>query len=211
LHIYLGVLTICFLSSLISFRLDFPLYLKLLSALIGVCWVTECFSILVMPQLKLGNNMPMYNVYLLIETMGYGIYFYLLLKTPWIKRGIALFSMLFPLAWFYTTFYVFGFTHWNSYGLIMETCFVVAMCITYLYEIFTAEDMISLHNSPEFWIAAGLLIFFACTLPFCGMLNFLDIHEFTLALKFLEEFQILNILLYTIFIYAFLCRIITRN
>jgi hypothetical protein len=81
----------------------------------------------------------------------------------------------------------------------------------YLYEVFTAEELATLGDDTDFWIVAGMLLYFAGQFPLMGMLNFLNQHFQEWARKYVNIFAYLNILLYTIYTYAFLCRIITRK
>ncbi len=108
-------------------------------------------------------------------------------------------------------FFIFGITKWNSYVVIAGSFFIICFSAAYYYQVFTQDELARLDNSPEFWIATGLIIFYACNLPYMGMLNFLVKNYLGLAIKFLSILKILNVIMYSIFIYAFLCRIIIKK
>ncbi|HTJ12996.1 MAG TPA: hypothetical protein VL547_13255 [Dinghuibacter sp.] len=210
-RIYLALLLICFLSSLWSYRRGNPWRWRLFSALMGITLVVETCCTLLIHPLHIRNTMPAYNFFSLVETECYAAYFYGLLSRGWPRKVSMTFLWLYPLAWGYTTFGVFGLNNWNSYGLTMESVFCLLMSGRYLYEVFTAEELTTLEDNTDFWIAAGMLLYFACQFPLMGMLNFLNLHLQELAKKYMNIYAVLNILLYTIYTYAFLCRIITRK
>ncbi|TDX01865.1 hypothetical protein [Dinghuibacter silviterrae] len=206
LKIYLAVLLICFLSSLNAFRLDFPLRLKVLSVLMGITFCNETLCSVLTGPLHIRNNMPFYNVFSLLETLTFAVYFYLLLGKGWARVAIVVFFIAFPLWWGYTTFFLFGLHNWNSYVNIGETLLCLVMGVRYFVVVFTADELTTLHDNPDFWIVVGLLLYFTVQLPFGGMLNFMNGHLLRLAKAFADKYQLLNILLYTIFTYAFLCK-----
>lgn len=177
----------------------------------GITLAVESFSLLLMHPLHIRNNMPVYNVFSLVETECYAAYFYGLLQSRRVRKIVLVFMTAFPLAWIFTTFFVFGFNSWNSYGVAIESAFCVAMSVRYLYEVITQTELIRMDNNPDFWIVIGVLTFFVVQLPLVGMLNFMKSNLLNMAFGFLLKYAILNLLLYTIFTYAFLCRIITRK
>lgn len=182
-----------------------------MSVLMGITLLVEtCCTVLLRP-LHIRSTMTIYNFFSLVESECYAAYFYGLLSRGWPRKGLLGFMLLYPFAWGYTTFFVFGLGKWNSYGIVLESALCLLMSGRYFYEIFTAKELTRLSDNPDFWFAAGMLLFFSCQLPLTGMLNFLNQNLRDLARKsvYIDVFP--NLLLYTIFTYAFLCRTITRK
>ena len=204
-YIYITFIGVAFLSSLIAFRLDFPTHLKLLSLLIGCDLLVElCANFLIIP-LHLRSNVPLYNVTMLLEFWTYGYFFRTILDNSWLKKAITYYLILLPVFWIVVVFFVFGISHWNSYFATVGSLFTVCMAIAFYYQLFTAPTLIRLSASPEFWIAAGLIIFYAGNLPYLGMLNFITRNYLELAKKLLLILQVLNIIMYSFFALGYLC------
>jgi hypothetical protein len=197
---------IAFLSSLNSFRLDFPLHLKVFSLLLGCDFLVEFAGNFLVRPLHFTTNVPLYNVFMLVEFWTYGWFFRKVLNSPLLKKLIAYYLVLLPIFWVIVVFFVFGIGHWNSYLSIIGSLFTICMAAAFYYQLFTAPDLIRLTISPEFWIATALIIFYACDLPYLGMLNFITGEYRSLAEKLVQVLAGLNIIMYSLFTLAFLCR-----
>lgn len=124
------------------------------------------------------------------------------------KRIINAFLFLFPVFWLVTTLSEFKLTGWNSYAVMTGDLFIVCSCAVFLYRLFRSENNVNLWFFPEFWIAAGSIIYFSCELPITGMLNFMAENHEAQALMLREVLGALNIIMYSAFTYAFLCPLI---
>ncbi|HEY4063717.1 MAG TPA: hypothetical protein VGM30_17535 [Puia sp.] len=212
-YIYVSVILSAFLSSLIRFRLDLPFHLRLFSCLLGVTFVVELLAGILFRPHHISNT-PLYNAFAGPEFWVYGFYYYQLIRVRLLRKIIFLFLIIFPIFWFVTVFFLFGFTIWNSYVLITGSFFSVLFAIMYYYQLIIAKDIQSLRNLPEFWIATGMLVFYLGALPYFGTLNFLldyyKIHR-GVSRSLLNVLKIVNTLMYGLFAYGFLCRIINTR
>ena len=204
-YTYLAFVGIAFLSSLNAFRLDFPLHLKVFSVLLGLDFLVEFSATVVVNLFHIRTNVPLYNCFMLVETMTYAWFFRTILTSRLLKGFIGGYLILFPIFWVIIVFFVFGISSWNSYVYIVESLFTVCLAAAFYYQLFTAPTLIRLTTSPEFWIATGLIIFYTCNLPYLGMLNFITKDYLSLAKSLLMLLQILNIIMYSLFTLAFLC------
>jgi hypothetical protein len=206
-YIYISIVAISFLSSLLSFRLDYPFHLKLFSILLGLTLFTEICAKFLLNWFQLRSNYPIYNIYILVQDCFYPIYFMYLISNSIARKVTKLFFILFPMFWIVTTFFILGINAWNSYAIMFGDIFLVYFSVVYLYELFVSEKLVKLHLSPEFWIATASVIYFSSELPLTGMLNYLakNYPEQTLMLS--KILQLLNIIMYSIFIYAYLCQV----
>jgi len=209
--IYLDTLGACFLCSLISFRLHYPIHLKLFSLSLGLGLVTEILAVYVIKHYHLSNNYLIYSSYMLVEYCLYAVYFKFIIHGSKARQFISAFLMAFPVVWIITTFYIFHKNGWNSYVVLFGDAFTIAMCIVYFREVFISDQLIDFKVSPEFWIAAALLIFSCCELPITGILNYLAVKYQKEALLLEDVLQLLNIFMYLIIIYAYLCRLLTNT
>ena len=88
---------------------------------------------------------------------------------------------------------------------------VVAACIYYFFELFQITNSVSLIKEPPFWICSGLLFFYCCTFPLIGLWNQLRGLPEIILENLNAILQLLNVLLYSLFSIAFLCRVRFRR
>jgi hypothetical protein len=88
---------------------------------------------------------------------------------------------------------------------------VVAACIFYFFELFQSTHSVNLIKEPAFWICSGLLFFYCCTFPLIGLWNFLPGLSDIILKNLNDILTFLNILLYSLFSIAFLCKIRYRR
>jgi hypothetical protein len=212
IRLYLITLNMCFGCSLISFKLHFPFHLRLFSILIGLAVATEFAVPIWLHNFHHSTNYPVYDIYMLLEYGLYAFYFKMIIQKRWMRQVIFCFIAVLPIVWVITTFFIAGFTaKWNVYMVLFGDSFAVAMCIGYFYEAFISDRLIDFKTSPEFWIAVGILFYSCCEIPVSGMLNYLEANYQPTAMVVLSALQILNILMYSIFIYAYLCPLKTNT
>lgn len=144
----------------------------------------------------------------------YGYFYYLIIRIKILRRIIFLFLVFFPIFWLATVIFRFGLHTWNSYVVTLGSFFSVVFAILYYCQLVTAEDIQPLRKLPEFWIATGMLIFYLGALPFLGTLNFFTgyylAHRGFLHSLF-NVIKILNTLMYALFSFGFLWRIINTR
>ena len=197
---------ISFLSSLISFRPRHSRHLKIFSAFLGITALTELIANFFLSTFHLKSNYPVYNMFLLIQYISLGYYFSMLVKQPPFKKAIIISIFLYPVFWAITSLVLYNLYHWNSYAVMVGDLFMIVWASRYIFELFTSEELLSLKRHSEFWIAIGILFFSCCELPITGILNYI-VKDWMLANKLSIVLQIINIIMYLIFIYAYLCRI----
>lgn len=210
-YIYTAIVGVAFLTSLLSFRYNYEWHLKFFSILLGLTFFIEVLTLVMINLLYVRSTQWVYNLFVPIELVAYGYFYLLLLKKKWLKRLTLAISIVFPIAGLVTTFTVFHFYTWNSYQAIGSALFSIVFAVSYYYELFVSTEEFKLKNKPEFWIATGMIIFYSCQLPFLGTLNYLVKVSMELANTFLDVLDYIDILMYLIFCYAFLCRINTRK
>ena len=157
------------------------------------------------------SNLSVYNIFMLFEFCAFGIYYLYILTIPWARALIRVFLVAFPLFWVYSVFFVFGLHNWNSHINVIGSLFTVAISAAYYYQLFTHKTLIKLQHHPEFWIATGMILFYVCSLSYVGVLNYLTKNYSQLAGDLLIVFQVLVNIMYLIFLYAYICKISTRN
>lgn len=148
---------------------------------------------------------------MLIEFWTYGFYYYQVIRIKIFRKVLFYFLAIFPIFWLVTISFRFGFNTWDSYVIVAGCFFSVLFAIMYYYQTVTAREIQSLRNSPEFWIATGMLIFYLGALPYYGTLNFLMSYNMAVATSLLQVLKVLDTLMYALFSYGFIWQIINMR
>jgi hypothetical protein len=198
--IFLALLFVTFLSSLESFRLD-KLHCKVIALVLAIDCIVEAWAwFLTMAK---QNNMPLYNFNSLQEFLLYAYYYYLIIDNTKVRKMIRVYLWVLPFAWIILVMLVFRPNKWSSHFFLVGCVPMVLLSAYYYYQLFTAEKLVRLSASFEFWVATALIIYYACNLPYLGMLNFLNKNYLDLANKLLIVTHITNFIFYIILFYAF--------
>lgn len=214
-YILMTTLFLAFVSSIIRFRFH-PMHLKIISVLLAIDLVNELLASVGMPFLRshfqLQGNNAIYNSFVLIEFTVYAVYFLQIIRLRSFRKIIIGFIILFPVLWIVSVFFIFrSINVWNSYIHVAGSAFTIIACAIYFYQLYTEDDVESLTRNTEFWIATALFIFYTCNLPYTGMLNYLTTNYMDVAENLSFVLQMLNIVMYSFIIYAFLCRPISTT
>ena len=212
--VYFVTLVIAFVVSLFKFK-SLPKHLRMFSILLGLTVLVEYISMYHARTINTFFNWHgkswLYDPFGLIEFSAYFYYFYLVISIPVIKKAIKLLLWLYPVFWLFTVVFIFKLSSWNSYIAIIGGACTVLLVLAYLYQLLQIDSIIQIKYSTEFWIAIGLFIFYSCEIPYFGTLNFLIKNYPNLAVDLANLFLVIDTIMYLIFSYAFLCRIITKK
>ena len=204
-NIYRIVLTVAAVSGLVMLRKGIPQHLKVIAVLLVYAWFNEMSVGYLLKPFHLNSDMPQYNFFMLVEFMAY-TYYFMLITGGIMRRIMKCFLYLFPVFWYIAVFYWFKITEWNSFVFTAGGVCMVVWAIHYGYSVVVADAPARLFICSEFWIAAGLAVFYLCALPFMGMFNFLGKTYAHFANQLWYILIIANIIMYSLFTYAFICR-----
>jgi len=204
--IYIITIGVAFIASLRSFRLAMGLHLKVLCILLAATFCIEFFCNFLLKKFGLTTNIHIYNVFTLIEYLGFALYYLLQATNKAEKIIIRLFLVLFPITWYISVIQINGLYKWDSSMQVIGAIFIICLSLYYYFKLLFSEEIIDLKTQPGFWIATGMIIFYACNLPYFGMLYYLYINYPVLAQDFILVSLVLNIIMYILFTYAYLCQ-----
>lgn len=187
-------------------RKNRPIYLKLFPFFLLIAFIIELWA------WRLGmqgiSNANIYNFFSVFAFIFYMFVVRHVIFSKTVKRVILYIMSLYAISALVNILFI---QHVNTFHTVTYSlgCFlIVVISIYYFYELFQVPRSINLKKEPAFWIVAGLLFFYSCTLPILGVLNYVpDAIAFSLE----PIITILNVLLYSLFTIAFLCRINFRE
>jgi|YelNatPaOPRAMG01_1025707.scaffolds.fasta_scaffold00066_8 hypothetical protein len=152
------------------------------------------------------SNIEIYNIYIFLNFL-----FFINLIKQFTTKKIAkkifnIIIFLYLIFSFVIIFLIQGIHKFGTIAYAVGCILIVFGCAYYFIEILLRPTPVTLVRNPEFWVCSGLFFFYAVSFPIYGFTNFV----MSLPSAFLRNFnlfiQILNIILYTMFSIAFLCR-----
>ncbi|MDP4131917.1 MAG: hypothetical protein Q8939_17280 [Bacteroidota bacterium] len=206
----LFVLVACFVVSIISFfQKHSPLYLRL-------CPFYLLVTILVQ---QIGNYMSqhgihnalLYNCYSIFEFIFYFFILREIIQNKRIKSVILFILITYTLMALFNVFNSRTGSDFHSKTYAIGCIVIVILCITYFVELFQLPKAANLKNEPAFWICTAILFSYVCTFPFWGLVNFMNTAPKIIIKNLMTILVIINILSYSLFTIAFLCRIKIRK
>jgi len=159
-------------------------------------------------------NFHLYTVFLIIECTMMSVFFFHLYSKYKTRLAIVFYAWIAIFMVFFTAelatnrFKVFPFRT----AELMSVVFVIASCYFYLI-IIRDEKFRRLSTYPPFWMVNGILFFYfggtACNI-FYDYLSHEKLSLPSMSIRYIT-FNILNVLLYSCWSYAFICRYLQRN
>ena len=157
------------------------------------------------------HNTDLYNFF---SVAAFTYYMYLLMEVVYsrrAKRNILYTMSLYAIISLGNILFVQKINSFHTMTYSLGCLLIVVVSMYYFYELLQVPRSIDLKKEPVFWIAAGLLFFYICTLPVLGVLNYLFSIPGVIGRSLEDIISILNVLLYSLFTIGFLCRINFRR
>lgn len=152
------------------------------------------------------SNTPLYNIFTSLEFIFYIYTIRLFIQRSLAKKIFVYAMAAYGLAALINIFFIQGIMVFHSITYAAGCLVVVFCCTYYFFETLLRPTPVILVRMPDFWICSGLLFYYAVSFPIYGFVNFIYSLPHALLRNFNLFIQILNIILYTMFSIAFLCR-----
>jgi hypothetical protein len=160
---------------------------------------------------KTGSNFAAYSLF---GTLEFFFYLWVIRQAIESRKARMVLSQvlwLFPLFAVIDLIFIQGLDNFNSYSYSIGSLLIVLFCIWYFYDLFQSEHSRRILSDPSFWICCGLFFYYCCSFPLFGLINFLrNMPRFNNKTLHIILY-LMNIVLYSSFTIAFLCRLKVRN
>lgn len=93
----------------------------------------------------------------------------------------------------------------TAYFLVFNPVLIL-LAVLYFRQLLQDDKVIRLQSDPFVWVSVGVFFYHAATLPFYIIINSYVHHDLTQALSAMHYNDVFNILMYTLFLIAFLCK-----
>ena len=206
LPIYVYFIFFSLLTSLLVYYSSKPIdnYLKLIPPFLLITLLVEILGSYLWSIKK--NNLTLYNFFSIFEFCFYLWIVSLIIQKKRVKKTIRIIIILYSISAIVNILFIQGMKTFHTVTYSLGCLLVVIFCIYYFLELFRRPKSEKLYLNPAFWICTALLFFYCCGFPLYALLIYWDEKIPKLILNNLENiFSILNIVLYTLFIIAFLC------
>ncbi len=166
----------------------------------------------VLKTYNIAGNSFIFHIYIPAEYSLLSLFYYSLLQTNRVKKAI-LFSI--PALLLFSVIYYTG-NHQSFYGadfvdFCIESVFICTWIIVFFVQLLHSEEDFNLIRYPAFWINAGNLLFFAGCVVVMGLYFSLHQRDKNLAEQLLMINHYLNLVLYCMYIIAFLCPVNSKK
>lgn len=186
-----------------------PLYLKLFPIFLTYTLINELVA--TYQVYHDAQTTEIYNVYVFIQFFFYTYLFYNFIKRKLIRQFILASQVVFFVLSALNILFFQKFSNYNSITYSLGCLEIVTLSIIYFLELFRLKKVVNLVREPAFWISTALLFYFTCSFPFIATANLLYKLPERILLSLQYVLTLINILLYSIFTIAFLCRIQIRK
>lgn len=121
------------------------------------------------------NTLFLYNILYTVNFVLIANFYYSQLSYPIVKRMARAFMFVFPLFVIANGLIIQqGLSTFYSYSYVVGGSFIVSMAIAYLWELYISEDNENIFHDPAFWFSISWLLFYSVSVPYLGMLNYLN-------------------------------------
>lgn len=212
-YIYLIPLLLSAIFSLRSFGRRWPWPYRIFSIYLIITFMTEVFAIswkwyfYKTAYWKYSqNNHWIYNSVYILGYFLFVLFYSRMLTAPFFKKGLWYFVVPIIVFGWLDYFFIQGPLVMNNYTIILTNISCILLSLSFFRQILKNEEPIRLAQHPMVWISLGSFLYFSGSLPFFIFFNYMYKSNPSLAYSLLYLNNALNVILYSSFLIAFLCK-----
>jgi hypothetical protein len=201
---------ISFLISLsIYFNRDWAYYLRIFPIFLFLSILAQVVGYFL--EHYQGSNITFYNFFSVFEFEFYLWTLRAIIQNLLYRKIILQLLWIYPLLFLMNIIFIQPITQFHSITYSIGALLIVILTIYYFFEIFQRAHSVKLLQESSIWICFGLLFFYSCSFPIFGLTNIIaKAHIINISI-FRMTILVMNIVLYSSFSIAFLCRIRVRK
>ena len=212
-YIYLIPLAISAVVSLRSFKRHWALSFRVFSVLLLTTLIVEVIAILWKWGLNKTflwqyspSNMWLYNAFTPIRFICIASFYYLTFSNRSQKR-VIFWSASAVVAFSIANYFFIQTPHFvNTWTIVGVNTFTIYLVLAFFHMVLHEGKIISLSSSSEVWIGLGSFLYYSGTLPFFIFFSYLIGIGSPLLRPYLYINDFLNVVMYSMYIIAFLCK-----
>ena len=201
--VYYGLLVICLAALLLNARRLNKIYYWFIPLIILALTVQVFSEVLKWQEIK-GHSF-VFHIYQPVEYSLLALFYYSLIKNG-IAKKLVLLSIPLMLAFsiFYYSYSSGAFFGDDFSDFCVGAFFICIWVVVFFLELLRSEENLNLVSYPAFWINAANLLFYGGCLLVMGVYFYLNSTNPSLALQLLKINHYLNLILYCMYIIAFI-------
>lgn len=180
------------------------LIVSILTEVFAISWKWYLYKMFTRDYSK--NNLWIYNIFITIRLALLLVIFYQILHATTIKKMIRYAGPVLVLWGVLNYAFIQGPWQYNTYSVIFAHVPIIVLCLCYFKQWMDETRAIVFYKEPMVWMAAGIFLYHAASLPFLVMLNFLNMQQSGLAMLALPINMTLNLLMCFFYLISFLCK-----
>jgi hypothetical protein len=148
-----------------------------------------------------------YAIFQPVEYTLMAIFFFLIIKSSIIKSIIKI-SIPFVLIWnIINSLFFQSINGLNTYALLVVSLLFCSWTVVYFLQLLNSfDDEKILWKNPYFWVCTGVLFFYAGSFFLTCFINFILKNDSVTANKIWPINHMLNIVMYSLYTYGFICQ-----
>lgn len=195
--------------SLRSFWQKWPKQYRWFSVLLIVSFLTEALAISWKWHLHgeySKNNLWIYNIFITIRLALLLTIFHQVLQAEWMKRMIRYTGPVMVIFGVLNYAFIQGPFQYNTYSMAFAHAIIIILCLCYFKQCADETRAIVYYKEPMAWMASGIFIYHAGSLPFLVVLNILNMQQSGLAMLSLPIHMTVNLLMCFFYLISSLCK-----
>jgi flagellar biosynthesis protein FliQ len=208
IHLDIWVLIVALTVSLVVAKRQVKQYLRFFPLFLMITVIVELTGTWMSSLHR--NNTLLYNIYTIFQFSFYLYFFTLILDSRFLKP-LNILRIVLPVFGLFDLLLIQGPSVYNTYHYVLGCLSVDTFAVIYFIQLFNRPEKIVLAKEPSFWIVTGLAFHFITSMSFLGIVNYVSTLPPNVSSQLVHLLVMVNVLLYILFIIAFLCRLNTRR
>jgi len=159
------------ITAIAMYRKQWPFYFRVFAIFIIVYAIMDTFG-----NILAFNDVTNHFYYNILHTSVFLVvpyFFYCQLRSDVLKKIVRAYFIIFPLFVLIDIFWLQNFYRLLTYAYVVGGSMIMILSIAYLWQLYTKEEVLNIFRDPVFWFSLAYLFFFAVSVPYFGMLNYL--------------------------------------
>lgn len=213
-HLYIFPLILSVLAGIRAFRYRWPEPYRYFLLFLVTTLLVESFAIVwkywLYKQFSPSYNQTngwLYNLYFFPQFVFY-LFFYFRVtgRLPKQRNTFFLILLFFVLAATINMVLTTGIYKYNTNNIIIASLLIVFLTTRYFLSLFRSSKLVVLQQEPLAWISFGAFIYHLCCIPYFTFFSYLNKSNLPLSLSLYKILTVLNVIMYSSYTIAFLCR-----
>jgi hypothetical protein len=120
------------------------------------------------------RNHFVFNIFDPVNFFTVAFFYYYHLHSLFIKKIIIFYLWVFPLLVFINAVWIQSFFNLNTHSYVFGGSFILLLSVAYIWQLYNSDETHSIFRDPVFWFSLAYLFYCAISVPYLGMLNYLN-------------------------------------